>query len=389
MEELVELKPLITVNSNNNNKLLSDSTRAHHSKKLRIANGFAAFFHFVFASMVCYIGAKGKAPYTIYFDTFWADFVIPPSVKTPFCCLEPPEECSEASAPGYGTLTSPTAQDCQCRVYVEGEFSEWIDCASLRSSDWKELNWDYDRLYTPLIKNVWAVKTWVVLFVFELLTFMMHAFLTAKHALYMWFVDRNLQPFRWLEYSVTSSLMIVAVASLSSITDIHLLLYMALVQSYVNSTGGWLFELLDFVQARFRMKSRMELVIKRTKWCFFFVAWIGFVLEFVTIFTAFYSVLNPYFDLESGYLWREIFFFVEIATWGLFVSYFAFPAIHLYQVSAPYLLKNKKLLQFKRLINKDYYYNAEFAYIIASFFAKGFLTTVIFYAAIARDEETN
>ena len=118
--------------------------------------------------------------------------------------------------------------------------------------------------------------------------------------------------------------MLVAVASLSSITDIHLLLYMFLIQSYINLTGGWLYELCAFLQLKVEGELAKTLIIY-TKWFFFFFAWIGFILEFYTIFSAFYAVVDPYFELESGNLWMEIFFFVEIANWGLFLSYLTFP----------------------------------------------------------------
>lgn len=369
-------------------------------RRLWIANGVAALFHFTFFVMVTTIGSQGKAPYIVYFDTFWADYVIPENLKTPFCCLKRSNHCSAASEPGYGERDA-SFPDCECKTYVEGEFREWMDCESRYSTEWKELNWDFERLYSPAIKNVFEVKTWVLLSVFEFLTFSMHLYLaTYGYKKYAWYVRNKLQPYRWFEYSITSPIMLVAVASLSSITDVHLLLYMFLIQSYINLTGGWLYELCTFVQLRIERgcelggaswKASMDGLARSslvyTKWFFFFFAWTGFVLEFATIFNAFYTVLNPYFALESGDLWYEVFFFVEIATWGLFLSYFTFPAIHLYQVAVPYFLRKKKYTKWTRLVNENFYFIAEFAYIIASFFSKGFLTTVIFYAAIMRQDD--
>ena len=395
----IELNPLIVKGVKNKSKSLNDydvdgekASQSVYSKRLQLANTVAAVFHFTLFLMITIIGAGGKAPYTVFFDTFWADYVIPENVRTPFCCLQRPEHCSAQSAPGYGE-GDPALPDCKCKTYVEGEFSEWIACENRYSSEWKDLNWDFERLYSPKIKNVFEIKTWVLLSVFELLTFLMHFYLRVRHDTYMWYVRNKLQPYRWLEYSVTSPIMLVAVASLSSITDIHLLLYMFLIQSYINLTGGWLYELCAFLQSRVETNWNSDMdglarsSIVYTKWFFFFFAWLGFILEFVTIFGAFYAVLDPYFELESGDLWMEIFFFVEIAVWGLFTSYLSFPVIHLYQIAVPYLIKRPRFRKWKRLINKNYYYNAELGYIVASFFSKGFLTGVIFYAAMKRDSD--
>lgn len=391
----IELSPLIIKKV----RITNDTPEFTLSQRLRRANSIAAVFHFALFLMITIIGGQGKAPYVVFFDTFWADYVIPDNIRTPFCCLERTEQCSAGTYPGYGELGSEhDFVDCKCKTYAEGEFEEWIACENRVSSSWLDLNWDFDRLYTPKIKNVFKIDTWILLSVFELLTFLMHWYLRVFHVKYMWYVKNKLQPYRWLEYSITSPIMLVAVASLSSITDIHLLFYMFLIQSYINLTGGWLYELCTFIQRKIEngckvggtewhagMDGLARSSIIYTKWFFFFFAWFGFILEFFTIFSAFYAVLNPYFELESGYLWMEIFFFVEIANWGLFLSYLVFPMIHLYQIMVPYLLKNPKYRKWKKLINKNYYYNAELAYIIASFFSKGFLTSVVFYAAVMRD----
>lgn len=379
----IELSPLIVKCA----KPKNETPVCALSQRLKIANTVAALFHFTLFLMITIIGGQGKAPYGVFFDTFWAEYVIPENIRTPFCCLQRPEHCSASSEPGYGELgPGHDFVECECKTYVKGEFSDWIKCENRYSGEWKELNWDFERLYTPAIKNVFEIKTWVLLSVFELLTFSMHLYLRVYHAGYMWFVKNKLQPYRWLEYSITSPIMLVAVASLSSITDIHLLMYMFLIQSYINLTGGWLYELCAFIQPKIEGQLARSSVVY-TKWFFFFFAWLGFILEFYTIFSAFYAVLDPYFELESGDLWMEIFFFVEIANWGLFLSYLTFPIIHLYQIAVPYLLKKPKYRKWKRLVNENYYYNAELAYIVASFVSKGFLTCVIFYAAIMRDDD--
>ena len=358
--------------------------------RLWYANGVAAVFHLTLFLMITIIGSNGQAPYTVFFDTFWANFAIPENIKDPFCCLLPPNECGNISAPDYGTLVGNDAPDCQCRTYVKGEFNEWMQCENLYNSEWQEANWDHERLYTPAIKNVWKMKTWVLLSAFELMTFLMHSFLFWRHEMYIGLIEKKLQPFRWLEYSATSSIMLVAVASLSSITDVHLLVYMFLVQSYINLTGGWLYELCSVLESCVRLDRSVRSYVRYTKWAFFLFAWVGFVLEFVTIFGAFYDVLNPYFDLESGELWKEVFFFVEIANWALFLSYLSFPLIHIYQIAVPYLLTRPSFNGQKKwqwFINDNFYYNAELGYIIASFFSKGILTSVVFYAAVMRDDD--
>ena len=226
------------------------------------------------------------------------------------------------------------------------------------------------RLYRLEPTLLLETPVWILLAVFELLTAMFHATLAypARPA-YDWFVARRMQPFRWFEYSITSTIMLLAVFSLSRISDAYALGGMAICSVFLCLGGGLVFEILDYMPTVLPRKTHDRLVDMADvlKWLLFAVAWLAFLLHLAASWDAYLTAVSPYFAMDNGDLWRQIFDFILVLNVCIWTAYFSFPIVHVLQVS--------------RAIA---YENAELGYIVCSFVSKAVLTLIIAVAALRR-----
>lgn len=315
---------------------------------LKVANLWASLFHLVLV-VAAVVAGNGDKQFAVRFDRVWnSNVTTPPVIRSP--------TCSNHTDPLYRFQAS--------------EYRAWLACISPQVDDWRSEMEDSAnvRLYSPAINEFFEVKVWKLLCAFCSLTSLSHFVLWINHDdFYSELLDDRQQPLRWLEYSVTSSIMILVSASLSNVTEFYLLVFLVLANMFMNLGGGLVFEVLDYYDdGRFATK-RINL-LHRTKWAVYGMSWLVFSASFTLIFDAFYSVTQPYFAFESGYLWEELFGFVKIINWTLFCCYFTFPAIHVMQVF--------------RYVDYD---TGELLYIVASFISKGALVGIYLYAAVSRD----
>ena len=327
---------------------------AYHGRpvyaSLSVANGWASIFHAALAAAALVAGVVYEAPFAAKFDRVWnGNVTTAAAVRSPTCVANP----------GYR--------------YAAGEYRAWLACISPEVDGWRVEQGDV-RLYTPVINEFFEVQVWVLLFVVQVVTCLSHYVLWHHHrGFYSALLDDRQQPLRWLEYAFTSSVMILVSASLSNVTEFYLLLFLVLANMFMQLGGGLVFEVLDYYDGGWLPNEawlptyRMN-VLGLTKWALYGLSWLVFAAAFSLVFDAFYSVTQPYFEFESGYLWEELFGFVKIINWTLFACYFAFPAIH-----------------FSQVFRYVEYATAELLYIVASFLAKGGLVTIFLYAAVARD----
>ena len=326
-----------------------------YARDLEAVNGWASFFHAGLAAVALVAGTVYDAPFVAKFDRTWnEDVEVAEQIKYPTCQNNP----------------DPTYR------YKASEWSKWLECISPQVGDWRDdFLKDNGRLYAPVINEVGEVPVWLLLFIFCVLTSASHFVLWYYHyGFYTALLRARLQPVRWLEYSVTSSIMILVTAALSKVTDFYLLLFVALSNMLMNLCGGLVFEVLDYydggwVFGEWFNDDRLN-VVALTKWLLYFASWLVFVLSFTLIFDAFYSGIAPFFEFESVYLWEELFGFVTIINWSLFACYFAFPAIHVAQIG--------------RWVD---YETGELLYIASSFVAKGTLVAIYLYAAVEREDQ--
>ena len=307
----------------------------YESAWLITANKWAAIFHGGLTVVALVLGVALDPPFDFKVDKMWPVVDVPPAARNPVC---------------NGT------------TYVADEVFDWLECIRPEVDAWRK----GVELYAPTRVPQFAIKVWVLLFLFELLTAGMHALLAWRIPdQYLQLVEQRLQPFRWAEYSVTASIMLMCICSLSRVSDMFLLASLFLNSAFMNLTGGMAFEVLAYAQRR----GRLIALVSIAKWVMFAMSWLSFVAVFWTTFDAFYSVIQPYLEVPAAPLWDELFWFIKVLNWTLFGAFFSFPAVHLYQ---PF--------------GGDYA-RAEGAYIVFSFLSKGALVLIIYAAAVMRPEE--
>lgn len=353
------------------------------SKELKQGNLIMAIVHTTVFVFIMVTSRVVDPPYTMFIDSIWTDTEIAPPLHDTWCCRTRPNECVPTPGIGkngetYGTcdvdVTSTCETDCECLNHTD--WRAWFECESRYVSDWVGQQPDEVRLYSPVIDNIAKIRVWVLLAIFEFITAFFHTSLYFMHGTYMFFVKRKMQPWRWTEYHITSAIMTMAVASLSRITEIGLLSALFLLQAYINFTGGLVFELMGDLLTTSRCPKR-KIVYRFVRWWLYGMSVLAFAHQFYVIFSAFYSIIDPYFELQSGEMWKKLFGFVEIVNFGLFATYLTFPLIHFYHLVGEYFG------------DVHYYEHAEMGYIVASFVSKLLLVGTIFYAAIERENETN
>ena len=151
---------------------------------------------------------------------------------------------------------------------------------------------------------------------FSTITFLFHASLaTCLKGSYDYELSVFRQPYRWIEYSLTASIMMVNVLLLNNVTDLFILSGIVLLTISYNSFGG-----------------AMEYP-RPNEWAprlwFYTVSTLGFAYAFTVTFLYYYRAISPWLELENdGYTcasWGDLFGYVQIIVWGLFASYLTFP----------------------------------------------------------------
>ena len=320
-------------------------------ERLRRCNIAASVLHSIWAILILVVALNPKlgSPFTLRFEKFMSQTDVqslPPFLKTNQCNGTSYENVFEwfscVRSGGTGGSTDLINDEASARLY---------------------------KLEPTLIYEVYFRG---LLFLFECLTAMSHGCIAFYRELYEEWLRMKIQPLRWIEYSVTSSIMLLALFSLSRISDIYILFSMFLLSVFLNLTGGLVFELFLCVEYDLKPKAQLRSLLTFTRWILFSLAWIAFILHYALIFDAYNTAISPYMTLPNRELWGQLWDFISILNYLILIAYASFPIIHIAQT----LTRHKE----------QAYYQCEFAYIICSFVAKTILTMVIFVASIQRAE---
>jgi uncharacterized membrane protein required for colicin V production len=123
------------------------------------------------------------------------------------------------------------------------------------------------------------------------------------------------QPLRWLEYSITASLMMVVVLLLCNMTNAFVLGAITLLTMSYNSFGA----AMEYPSVK----------LWAIRFWFYVISVLGFGFSFFVAFMYYYRAIAPWLDLlTDGYTcsaWADLFGFVTIVVWSLFLSYLTFP----------------------------------------------------------------
>lgn len=234
---------------------------------------------------------------------------------------------------------------------------------------------------------------------FSALTCLAHVFLVRNHdSLYKnWIKNDQIQYARWIEYSITSSIMVTALAGIVGITSIEELIPIFILSSATNIFGLGIESI----------KSNKP-KLKNVKKILFGMATITHSYPWIRIITKFFAALNNFDEmkdlisncsvkgrtdeiaqkrkdirdllLERLELVSGLSGLIKSAIVGLAIIYFSFPINMINQ----YFNKNKENGNF---IDKKHYIQGEKNYIILSMIAKSFLSWVLFAASFRNPRE--
>lgn len=294
------------------------------------------------------------------------------------------------------------------------DFFTWSSCA--RSNSTSEMVDDAFRLATPLkrYEEDFNGEFYVIYLViaFSTLTSIAHfSIATCLYNFYVAELKAFRQPLRWLEYSVTASVMMVVVLLLCNMTNAFILGAIVLLTMSYNSFGAAMeYPKIDDWAVRF--------------W-FYMISTLGFVYSFFVAFMYYNRAIAPWLELvEDGYscsAWSDLFGFVGIVVWSLFISYLTFPIND--TVKHVFLCctqrgccgqddneafvsldepdedvnccmrcfydehKGKRGQELHELRRQDCYRFFEVMYIILSFVSKTILVVIVLYSALMRGSD--
>ena len=189
---------------------------------------------------------------------------------------------------------------------------------------------------------------------------------------YLYELEGGRQPYRWLEYSITASVMFFIVLQLNRVTDL-----------WINISAVLLTTSYNVFAAAIELTENVMYIT----W-FWWVSFLGFAVQFAVLLYNTDKTIEPYFaeDLETRDLWAQLFLFVRVINITIFVSFLTFPILHI--VHLIYRLGKIKYDndETEETRDRNCMYRSEIGYIILSFAAKGLLVFLVFWGVAARND---
>lgn len=234
-------------------------------------------------------------------------------------------------------------------------------------------------------------QLWTLIFAFCLLTSLSHTLIAWPiREAYEYWLTRNTQPLRYLEYSLTASIMFVIVLALTRVTDLYLLLANALLMCTVNVFGGVIEWITLGLDVEFTPRPW---AIRAWAWA---VSGAVFVFQFWQLWDIYQKTVEPWLDeaSETADLMQQLFGFVTILNVVILGCFLTFPLVNIVQFM---YYSNASCRECMRRVSKgrvskdDLYFSLRFeaAYIFCSLFAKAALVIIVFAAAVQRNNGGN
>lgn len=199
-----------------------------------------------------------------------------------------------------------------------------------------------------------------VILVFPLLTAIVHAVIAFRFfAYYKTLVDKKNNWIRWVEYSVTASVMTWVLMQLCGITNIFLLVCLGVLGNVAMQLQGHLMEIVNNERYDSMSKKRAQKPVVKT-WIPMLVGWVIFLAQWIPTFAYFLSGVLSSSDVP---------WFVYATFIGQFFNYAAFGLV--------------QLLYFRGIVFKTYE-SAEYGYVFLSLFAKTYLALILAIGIAAR-----
>tara|TARA_B100000683_G_scaffold84693_1_gene83621 strand:+ start:931 stop:2076 length:1146 start_codon:yes stop_codon:yes gene_type:complete len=231
-----------------------------------------------------------------------------------------------------------------------------------------------------LLTDSWQV--WTLIFAFSALTSVSHAAIASflRPAYESW-LTRDTQPLRYLEYSVTASIMMVIVLSLTRVTDIYLLIANALLMCVVNVFGGVIEWITLKVPVDFTPRPSH---IRAWAWL---VAAVVFTFQFWQLWDIYQVTVEPWLAETNAAapLMEQLFGFVTVLNIVILACFLTFPVVSIVQFLYYVNARCRSCLQ--KSSQDDLYFALRFeaAYIFCSLFSKAALVLIVFVSSVQRE----
>jgi hypothetical protein len=342
----------------------------------------AALFHFAFAVVIVALAETKGAPFVVKMERMWRE----PRFDAPIRGTN--------TTIGELVFDNPWCGDkdyVACKRRDECSIFDWFDCLKSeaagattgRTGSWIVDSNDIEgRFYDLAPQTVARPPVWAFLFAFELITAFFHYGAARLWAVtYQKMLKQNMQPFRWLEYSITSSIMLLCLYALSRITDVYLLWANVGLSVFLELCGGLCFEFFGFLLETNKgpkepfMAPEVADMVFYARWGFYALSVAVFAFNIFLVWDAFVTILDPYSRLTTAPLWDELFSWIRVLNAALLGLYSVFPVIHLFE-----------FVSREEFEVKENFLLCEKLYIVASFVAKGTLVWSVFYGAMSRQD---
>ena len=320
----------------------------------------AAIWHFMLCLLIVVFWSVKDPPFYIEFNKMWAKQTIFPNyTQTTFC---------------NGT------------DYADLGVNAWFDCVRPQFDEWKDYNKAEDiPIYSPVLVKGEKFRLAFLCLLFEIITWLMHSWIWyldyAYDNLYTKRLKEQLQPYRWIEYSITASIMFWCALALSRVQDQFLLISLFLNSFALNFVGGCCFEGFYWAERNATDELNLKNVFRRLKWACFITSWAFFIIQTWTSWDALNTIIAPYLDLPTSVFWDELFQIVTYVNVGITATFFLFPIIHLYQFLPTAWngrTEDEQIVAYRK---------GEISFIWASFISKTVLTGIMTFASFQRDDQ--
>lgn len=202
------------------------------------------------------------------------------------------------------------------------------------------------RSLEPASKELFQLPFGVLVASFLIISAIAHALIVWKKDKYVHDLKKGINRFRWFEYAISSSIMIVLIATLFGIYDIASLILIFIVNAAMNLFGLDM-ELLNSGEDK-----------KKINWGPFIWGSLAGIAPWIAILLCMFG--NGNFDQVPWFVWAIV------GTY--FVAFNTFPI--------------NMILQYKRVGKWNSYLYGERVYIILSLVAKSFLAWLVLFGAM-------
>lgn len=334
-------------------------------------NVSAAILHAIFAIMTLIVGLQGNSPFQVVVTRSLP--IVPNPIPFPFNSSECAGQTYDDVYDWFGCIRENFEDDYKTGLVEDYGYAVISEESGSPDTVMPPFQTSY------LVTEEWQM--WTLICAFCVLTSISHTLIAWPiRDAYEYWLTRNTQPLRYLEYSLTASIMFVIVLTLTRVTDLYLLLANALLMCCVNVFGG----VLEWVTLGLPMEfTPRPWAIRAWAWL---VSALVFVFQFWQLWDIYDQTVAPWLDEtnETAELMQQLFGFVTILNSVILFCFVTFPLVNMVQFL---YYTNKQCRSCMQKASKDDVYFAlrfEAAYIFCSLFAKASLVIIVFVAAVRR-----